>query len=224
MYQQWLRLLFLHWRFQPELIQKTLPRGLQVDVYDESAWVGIVPFEMQGVRPARCPAIFGISNFPELNLRTYVLDREGRPGVWFYSLDASQPVAVWIARQLFHLPYYLADMRASLGPTGVHYRSRRKGTPQTLVYRYSPTGPQVEAAFGSLEFFLVERYRLFGQAGTRLTTGRVYHQPYRLSGADLEQFDAGLFALNALPTPGKFPDHIAYSDRVDVEVYAAEKL
>ncbi|MBV8901140.1 MAG: DUF2071 domain-containing protein, partial [Verrucomicrobia bacterium] len=88
MRQRWLDLLFLHWRWDPVEVQRTLPPGLTVDTWEDDAWIGIVPFAMRGVRPRFCPSVPGISHFLELNLRTYVRDRLGRPGIWFYSLDA----------------------------------------------------------------------------------------------------------------------------------------
>jgi uncharacterized protein len=94
MFQRWLHLLFLHWPVEPRTIQSTLPPGLQVDTFSGQGWIGIVPFFMRGVRPVGLPSIVGPSNFLELNLRTYVRDRDGRPGIWFYSLDANQPLAV----------------------------------------------------------------------------------------------------------------------------------
>ena len=105
MYQKWRDLLFLHWEFDPQVIQETLPAGLHVDTYQGRAYLGLVPFYMKDIRPRFCPCIPGISNFLEMNLRTYVFDSTGRPGVWFYSLDANQWLAVRIARRFFHLPY-----------------------------------------------------------------------------------------------------------------------
>ncbi|MFG0295490.1 MAG: YqjF family protein, partial [Maioricimonas sp. JB045] len=105
MYQSWQELLFLHWRIDTDIIQRTLPAGLHVDTCDGAAWLGVVPFLMRNIRPWWFCSVPGISNFLELNLRTYVCDDAGRPGVWFYSLDASQPLAVWAARTFFHLPY-----------------------------------------------------------------------------------------------------------------------
>ena len=112
MLQRWERLAFLHWRWDAAEIQRTLPPGLFVDTFQGDAWLAIVPFYMRGIRPRFCPPVPGISNFLELNARTYVHDENGRPGVWFYSLDCNQPFAVWTARTFFHLPYQHARMKA----------------------------------------------------------------------------------------------------------------
>jgi uncharacterized protein YqjF (DUF2071 family) len=112
MLQRWEKLIFLHWRWDADEIQRTLPPGLFVDTFQGDAWLAIVPFYMRGIRPRFCPSVPGISDFLELNVRTYVHDEQGRPGVWFYSLDCDQPLAVWTARTFFHLPYQHARMQA----------------------------------------------------------------------------------------------------------------
>ncbi|MFN8706453.1 MAG: YqjF family protein, partial [Planctomyces sp.] len=104
-YQEWRRLLFLHWRVPVEDVQRLLPRGLEVDEFDGSAWLGVVPFSMERIRPWWSPAVPGISWFLETNVRTYVVDRQGVRGVWFFSLDADQWLAVKIARRFWYLPY-----------------------------------------------------------------------------------------------------------------------
>ena len=219
MFQHWLHLLFVHWSFAPESIQMTLPKGLQVDTFNGRAWVGIVPFFMRGVRPAGFPSIPGISNFLELNLRTYVRDIWGRPGIWFYSLDANQALAVFIARASFALPYQFADMDAKISGGEINYRSRRFGSKYSLHYRYRPTEMLGEAKPGTLEFFLVERYRLFTCRKNQILSGRVHHSPYRLCKVVVTDADPKLFALDGFETPSKPPEHAIYADRVDVSVY-----
>jgi uncharacterized protein len=222
MFQRWLHLLFLHWSFSPDIVQKTLPQGLEVDTFQGKAWIGIVPFFMQGVRPARFPAVPGISNFLELNLRTYVRDLTGRPGIWFYSLDASQPLAVCVARATFGLPYKFATMVATLSDRGIDYRSRRFRDNNSLRYLYRPSKKLGEAGLGSLDFFLVERYRLFAHRGGKLFTGRVHHSPYQLRGVTVHDADPALFAMDGFETPTAPFIHALYSERVDVSVYPIE--
>jgi uncharacterized protein YqjF (DUF2071 family) len=222
MFQRWLHLLFIHWPFSPEAIQMTLPPGLEVDIFDGKAWIGLVPFFMRGVRPARLPAVPGISSFLELNLRTYVRDQSGRPGIWFYSLDANQALAVQVARTCFALPYQHADMNAALSNGEIDYQSRRLGTKDRLRYRYRPTQKLGEAEFGSLEFFLIERYRLFASRKRRLLTGQVNHSPYQLRHVVVSRADPELFAIDGLVPPSEPPVHAIYADRVDVSVYPVE--
>jgi uncharacterized protein len=222
MYQCWRRLLFLHWRWDAGEIQKRLPTALTIDCFDGSAWIGIVPFFMSWVRPAGFPPLPVISNFLELNLRTYVKDESGRPGVWFFSLDANQPLAVWAARILFGLPYQHALMRASQSGAWTDYISARSGYQPALNYRYRNHGAAAEVALGSLEFFLIERYRLYTFRGGQLVTGRVYHPPYQVSGAQVDLYDPRLFELDGFPVPDRPPDHVCYASRIDVSVYPLE--
>jgi uncharacterized protein YqjF (DUF2071 family) len=219
MFQRWMHLLFLHWPTPPDLVQMTLPEGLLVDTFDGHAWLGIVPFFMRGVRPAGFISVPGISNFLELNLRTYVRDVLGRPGIWFYSLDANQMLAVCLARAAFALPYEFADMRATVSEGEIDYRSHRLGSGSSLHYRYRPTEKLGEARLGSLGFFLVERYRLFARRGNKLFTGQVHHSPYQLHKVAVAQADPGLFAMNGFETPAERPVHMVYSERVDVSIY-----
>src|SRR5438874_5055295 len=160
MHQRWESLLFLHWRIQPEQIQATLPPGLTVDTFNGDTYLGITVFFMLNVRPVGLPALPWISFFQELNVRTYVFDRTGTPGVWFYSLDCNRTAAALVARLTAGLPYFVADMKANRA-AWIDYECRRFGSDQTAQYRYRPAGPDREASPESLEFFLLERYYLF---------------------------------------------------------------
>jgi uncharacterized protein YqjF (DUF2071 family) len=224
MFQQWRHLLFLHWSFPPDTVQMTLPQGLQVDTFDGNAWIGIVPFLMRRVRPAGFPSVPGISNFLEMNLRTYVRDVSGRPGIWFYSLDANQALAVCVARASFGLPYEFAWMDAKISGGEIDYDSRRRGSKRSLHYRYRPSERLGEARFGTLEFFLIERYRLFACRKKRLLTGCVNHSPYQLRKVAVIHADPELFAEDGFKTPGGPPAHAIYSERVDVSVYPVTRL
>ena len=223
MFQQWRNLLFLHWEYSVAAIQATLPEGLFVDTYNSRAYLGVVPFFMQNIRPRFLPAVRGISDFMELNLRTYVHDSTGVPGVWFYSLDANQWLAVKIARRFFHLPYHHAKMTSR--PTanaGIRYESTRlgneyKGMPCT--YEYAPGAKLAPSAPGSLEFFLVERYRLYSSAPDGLWRGAIYHEPYPLCCAEVAEWDENLLTLDGFTPTGRPPDHIVMSRGVDVSIY-----
>jgi uncharacterized protein len=219
MFQRWLHLLFLHWPLSPDIVQRTLPQGLQADSFEGSAWIGIVPFFMRGVRPAGFTSVPGISNFLELNLRTYVRDASGRPGIWFYSLDANLALAVCLARAAFALPYEFARMRARISGGEIDYWSHRFGSKSPLHYRYRASESLGEAGFGSFEFFVVERYRLFASRGNKLFTGRVHHSPYQLRKVEVTDADPGLFALDGFETPVGAPANALYSERVDVSIY-----
>jgi Uncharacterized conserved protein len=223
MHQCWKKLLFLHWRWDGGEIQKRLPIGLSIDYFDGSAWIGIVPFFMSGVRPAGFPPLPVISDFLELNLRTYVRDESGRPGIWFCSLDANQPLAVWAARIGFALPYRHAVMYSNQVGGWTDYVSTRRGYDQVLHYRYRYKGAAEEPVLGSLEFFLIERYRLFAFRSGQLLTSRVSHAPYRVSQAEVDRYDPRLLELEGFDAPDRAPDHVCYAHRIDVSVYPPEK-
>lgn len=223
MRQKWTELLFLHWQWSPEDIRKTLPPGLVVDTFGGQAWLGIVPFFMRDVRPSFLPPLPFLSHFQELNVRTYVRDSKGKPGVWFYSLDCNQPVAVRIARRFFHLPYFDARMGSQYTRSGRRYLSQRKGAPESSVFLYRGEGPLACAKLGSLEQFLIERYRLFAFASQGLFSGEVWHKPYTFSKAAVPEWDAGPLALAGFFTGNRPPDHAIYSPGVDVRVYSLHR-
>lgn len=223
MRQEWAHLLFLHWAWDAAAVQRTLPAGLSVDTHDGHAWLGLVPFFMQRVRPAGWPSVPWLSDFLELNVRTYVHDAHGRPGVWFYSLDCNRWAAVKVARTLFHLPYEHAAMSASIATAdgAVDYRARRRGTTSTSRFRYRPLERGREATPGTREFFLAERYTLFAHDARRdrLWAGRVAHAPYRLAKADVPEWDDTMLRLAGFDPRGRAPDHICGAEKAEVEVF-----
>ena len=219
MYQTWSDLLFLHWRLPPEIIQATLPPGLYADTFAGDAYIGIVPFWMNWIRPRYLPAIPWISFFLETNVRTYVFDEKGNSGVWFYSLDCNQPFAVWLARTFFRLPYEHAQMQAINQAGKIAYQLKRRGALAGSHFAYEPAGPTFFATPESLEFFLAERYLLFAATPMGLATGRVHHTPYPLQAATLTAWNDELLCLDDFVSPERPPDNILCSAGVDVRVY-----
>jgi len=230
MRQEWAGLGFFHWQIDAEAIASRLPAGLHVDTYDGSAWLGVVPFFMRRVRPVLLPPVPWLSWFLELNVRTYVYDDHGRAGVWFFSLDCNQPLAVEVARRFFHLPYEHATMRATRTAEGmIDYVCRRKTELEPARCRYpsadslapSPAEP------GSLEWFLVERYLLFSaDSGGRLFIGRVHHAPYQVAA-----LDPALYPGTALPMvwdrfvrPIEPPASAMVAQPVKVRIYRLERM
>jgi uncharacterized protein YqjF (DUF2071 family) len=224
MRQSWRDLLFLHWVWDERALARRIPPGLEVDTLDGRAYLGLVPFFMRGVRPAGLPALPWVSNFREMNLRTYVRDRQGRPGVWFFSLDCDQPLAVEVARRFFALSYQHAAMTGEPGGETA-YACRRNGRGREEVrLNYRGLGPVAVAAPGSLEYFLVERYRLFSGGGRGpVHTGRVWHDPYAVGAAAWEGTVAAVFQWEGFAVPTDPPDHVLWSPGVEVEVFALER-
>lgn len=187
MRMRWCDLLFAHWVVSPEALRPLIPLGLELDLFDGRAYVGAVPFRMEGVTPRGVPEIPGLHAFPELNLRTYVT-AGGKPGVWFFSLDAGQRLAVRVARRLFHLPYFDARFETDSSGERVKYSSIRthRGAP-AAVFRasYEPVGPVYRSIAGSPDYWLTERYCLYSADGAgRIYRGEIDHEPWPLQRAE----------------------------------------
>ncbi len=189
MRMRWCDLLFAHWTADAAVLRRLIPEGLELDLFDGSAYVGAVPFRMDGVTPRWMPASPGFDAFPELNLRTYV-KAGGKPGVWFFSLDAGQKLAVRVARRFFHLPYFDAKFEINKVGDGVEYsgvRTHRGAPGAAFVAEYRPLGPVYFSAPGTLESWLTERYCLYAADGAgRLYRGEIDHQPWPLQQASAE--------------------------------------
>lgn len=186
---RWCDLAFLHWPVSSVAIRHLVPLELQIDTYDGAAWVGVVPFRMEGVRLRAAPPVPTAHAFPEINVRTYV-SAAGRAGVWFFSLDAASKLAVRGARFLYNLPYFDAEISVESDGDTVSYHSirRHRGAPPAeFKARYRPIGPAHEAPSGSLEHFLVERYCLFMHDERRgLGLLDIDHEPWSLHRAAAE--------------------------------------
>lgn len=231
MRQTWADLLFLHWPVPPEVVAPLLPPGLTLDTFDGTAYVGLVPFTMTGVRPVWSPPVRGLSNFHETNVRTYVHCAGRDPGVWFFSLDAANAIAVRIARALWKLPYHFARMSLARDGDGrIRYASERLWPgplPGACRVEYTPAGTPTPARPGTLEHFLVERYVLYARSQSgRLLQGRVHHAPYPLQTATLHALDETLVAAAgvALPRPIGPPPLVHYARKVNVEVFGLRRL
>ncbi|HYY14364.1 MAG TPA: DUF2071 domain-containing protein [Chthoniobacterales bacterium] len=225
MHQRWENLLFLHWRVPQDRIQETLPPGLTVDTFNGDAYLGVVPFFMRNVRLIGTPALPWWSFFQELNVRTYVFDHGGTPGVWFYSLDCNRAWAAGGARVLGALPYFLAEMNAQRGDC-IEYSCRRRGTSAVARFCYRATSEERDTAPESLEFFFLERYYLFAyrRAMRSLLRSQVAHTPYRFRDVDLTEW-----ALNPLQLAGfkeieSAPDHVCVVDGLNVNIFGQERV
>ncbi len=180
---RWRDLLFAHWTADSAVLRGLIPEGLELDLYNGSAYVGIVPFRMEGVTPRGVPASPILNAFPELNLRTYV-KAGGKPGVWFFSLDAGQRLAVRVARRFFHLPYFDAKFEISNVGSGVEYsavRVHKRSPNAAFVAEYRPSGAVYFSAMGTLESWLTERYCLYAvDSEGQLYRGEIDHEPWPL--------------------------------------------
>jgi uncharacterized protein YqjF (DUF2071 family) len=220
--QSWLDLLFAHWPVDAKILKRFVPSPLRVQEYEGTSWIGLVPFRMAGVMRRPLPDLPWISAFPELNVRLYV-EHEGKPGVWFLSLDATNQLAVWAARRYFHLPYHRAqiDIRAVNG--GVQYCARRVAGSSVLKADYHPTSEPYESQPGTLEHWLTERYCLYAQAPDgSILRNEVHHAPWPLQRAVAEITENSYFAAHGLDIAAP-PSLVHFARRIDVIVWNADR-
>jgi uncharacterized protein YqjF (DUF2071 family) len=211
--QTWDDLLFAHWPVPVATLREHVPAGLQVEEHDGTGWLGITPFVITGFRLRGTLPLPGLSSFPELNVRTYVT-ADGKPGIWFFSLDTSSRLAVEGARRAYRLPYFQARQSVSRGRE-IEFRSERGES--VFDARYRPTGAVDPARTGSLEHFLVERYCLYAADGDDLFRAEIHHPRWPLQAAAAE------IAENTMPPPGiELPDDaplLHFSRRQDVVIW-----
>ncbi len=221
----WSELLFAHWPVDPDRIAPLLPEGLKLDTRDGVAWVGVVPFLMSRVSPRFCPPLPRLSQFLELNVRTYVTADE-KPGVWFFSLDAESRIAVRVARATFNLPYMDATMSMQMDEAGgLNYRSERthRGEPPARFdATYQPDGDRFHARPGSLEHWLTARYCLYSaDRNGRVYRGEIDHPPWTLSPASYTERTNTMGDSHGFPFSGS--PHLLFADPVDVRAWIVSR-
>jgi uncharacterized protein YqjF (DUF2071 family) len=225
MHQNWGKLLFMHWPIDAELLAPLLPAQLSIDTFDGKAWIGVVPFTMWGIRASFLPPIPGTSAFHELNVRTYV-HLNGVPGVWFFSLDAANSLAVWGARQFYYLPYFNAEMSLAQHGSKIEYSSKRhdaRGAPAELNATWTTGEPLARARPGSLEFFLTERYCLYSSHRDRLYRSRIFHQPWPLRSATLDAYQSTMIESLGIEEPAGEP-FLHYAESIGVDIWPLKRV
>ncbi len=208
MYHRWNWISFIHWRYPPAVVQPMLPAGLTIETFDGSAWIGLTPFRMEGVRPPLAPALPWLSRFPEINVRTYVRDGRGRSGIWFLSLDAARLPAVLAARAGYRLPYFWSDMAVRVAGDHLAYRCRRRLPPPRGARCDADVvlgAPLEEPARDELAHFLTARFRLFTVVAGRLAAAEAQHPDWPLHHAELRRLDQDLVQSAGLPPPAGQP-------------------
>jgi len=220
--QTWDELLFAHWRVPADSLRALLPSDLELDLYQDEAWIGITPFAVTGLRLRGLPPLPVVSSFLELNTRTYVT-AGGKPGVWFFSLDAASQLAVEGARRTYKLPYFRAEMRVERRQGWLSYECRRRdsrGEAADFVGRYRPNGDRIDADPDSLAWFLTERYCHYAEDHGRLKRAEIHHRPWPLQPAEAEIEEntmppAGIELLDQDPL-------LHFSARQDVVIWPLE--
>lgn len=225
MQQSWSQLLFAHWPVKAELLRDLVPASLSIDEFDGFAWLAIVPFAMRKVHPRFTPTLPWFSDFLELNIRTYV-SKNGIAGVYFFSLDCSNPFAVWAARTFYHLPYFNASMQLfEAGPDQINYASRRSKSDAEFKARYRPCGPVFQAASGSIEEFLTERYCLYTEDPRRSCfRGVIHHERWPLQVAEAEFEKLQLVESTIAIKLAERPALLHYSSNIDTIEWMLESV
>ncbi|MBD5778912.1 DUF2071 domain-containing protein [Pelagicoccus sp. NFK12] len=216
--QVWRDLLFLHWEMDVKDLRPLIPASLDIDTFDGKAWIAVVPFSMQGVAPRACPKPKSVSDFPEINIRTYVV-KDGMPGVWFFSLDIPNRLPVWIARRFFHLPYFLADMTVQHRNNHTYYRSDRRDRSFEASFHGLQTH---QAVSGSFETWASERYCFYAQSDKgKLYRAEVQHPQWPLMTAQCEIHKNSM--LDAFPV-GEQHSSILYSKSLPVVAWLPQRI
>jgi uncharacterized protein YqjF (DUF2071 family) len=215
--QSWVDLAFLHWRVDADALQRLVPTSVELQSFDGSAWLGITPFRVTNFRLRGTPPLPRVSHWPELNVRTYVT-HEDRPGIWFFSLDATSVLAVEAAKRLYKLPYSRARMRCERIAEHVHFESSRAGG--AFSARYRGVGDLFHADPGSFEEFVAERYCLYTEDGGRLYRADIHHPRWGLQHGEAV---VDLNTVSPLPLPDGEP-HVLFSPRLDVVLWSLEEL
>jgi uncharacterized protein len=216
--QTWEHLLFAHWRVPVAELKPHVPEELPLDTFDGSAWIAVTPFRLSGLRVRGLPPLPHFSSFLELNTRTYV-SLDGKPGIYFFSLDAASSLAVEAARRLYRLPYFRARMSAQFGQDIRYSSERAEGPPASFRCTYRADDEPKTSQPGSLEHFLTERYCLFTVHEGRAHWAEIHHPPWPLQTAEAE------IAENTMPPPGVEVGGqplLHYSRRQDVVIWALE--
>ena len=224
MRMRWCDLLFAHWAVDAATLRKLIPEGLELDLFDGRAYLGAVPFRMEGVTPRWVPPSPGLHAFPELNLRTYV-KAGGKPGVWFFSLDAGQRLAVRVARRFFHLPYFDATFENGYSGEDIHYgavRTHLGAANATFAATFRPIGTVFASAPETLDSWLTERYCLYTADGAgRLYRGEIDHQPWPLQKAVAEVHANTLGEWLGIEMRGQ-PEILHFAKSLDVRAWSIE--
>jgi uncharacterized protein len=219
--QTWRDLLFAHWPIETKQLRALIPDGLTIQEFDGTAWIAVVPFRMTGVMRRPFPDLPWISAFPELNVRTYV-ERDGKPGVWFFSLDATNPLAIWAARTFFHLPYFRARMSLKRDGDRIDYRSERPDA--AFVGSYEPGSPVYRSRPGTLEHWLTERYCLYARDPRgRLWRNEVHHEPWPLRHASADIRTNSMIQSHGLRVEPAAP-LLHFAEKIDVVVWDADLI
>jgi uncharacterized protein YqjF (DUF2071 family) len=226
LHQRWRDVVFFHWAYRPEDVRASVPAGLELDLHEGVAWISAVAFKISGMRPTLMPALPVLSEARQFNLRTYV-HREGLPGLWFLSLDASNRLAVWGARIAYALPYHHARITTNEHDGSLSFLAVRTDSRDRVRFEAAWRTGQREATPqpGTLDSFLLDRYMLYAIRGDRSLSARIHHRPWPLRQAMLMEMSAAeILQAEGLRAPIERPVLHAQAEPFDVEIWAPARL
>lgn len=224
--QRWSRLAFLHWRFAPEVVRALVPATLELDLFEGQAWVSVVPLTVTRMRPAILPPIPRLSDARQINVRTYV-HRDGVPGLWFLSIDADNPLAVWGARIAYRLAFFHARMHIDEHDGGIAFSCERTdaGAAKATFDAQWQLGDALPVPeLGTLDFFLLERYVLYSGSDERMWLARIHHRPWPLRRLALRHLASTMLEAHGLPRPPEAPLAHAQAFPFEVAIWPPRRL
>ncbi len=225
MQQTWKNLLFAHYPISPDILRPLVPSCFELDTFQGSAWVSVVPFTMSKIRMRYLSKLPLTADFAELNVRTYVRFAN-KPGVYFFSLDANSKLAVMTGNQFYHLPYYHADMSIHQKGEWTHYASKRtdpRVNSGLFSGQYRPIGDVFKAEPGTIEHWLTERYILYVTNRNYVYEGNILHQPWPLQQASLVVKENSVAQSLGIPIEDP-PSHLHYCKELQVVAWLLKKV
>lgn len=225
MHQSWGKLLFMHWPVDVAVLRPLIPSSLQIDTFDGTAWIGVVPFTMWDIRafPPYFPRIPFLNAMHELNVRTYVSSNR-EPGVWFLSLDCNNAAAVFGARKSYFLPYFNATIDLRQHDNAIDYNLTRRDQPPANFSSSWTIGKSLPITTpGSLPFFLTERYCLYSKRRSRVYRSRIFHEPWQLKTASIQTISSTMIESHGLPAPTGEP-LLHYAEEISVDIWALKRV
>ncbi|MGV0920069.1 YqjF family protein [Empedobacter falsenii] len=214
-YQEWNKALFFHYKIDKEILKEFVPKDLEIDEINDSAWVSLVAFTMEKIRPRFLPAFSPISDFDEINLRTYVT-KDGKSGVYFLSIEAGKLFSAILAKSLSGLPYE----KSNINRTENSYQANHPELNFSLLADFH-VGMQVKHKT-ELDLFLTERYCLYLEDNDQLFRYEIQHLPWKINQLELDflKIDYQLQDLNIHSRP----DLVHYSEGVQVVAWEKERV
>lgn len=218
-YQEWNKSLFMHWTVDPAIIEPLIPADITLDLFEGKAWVSVVAFTMQKIRPRHLPFFKPISDFHEINVRTYVT-KNNKPGVYFINIEAQKAVSVFLSRNISGLPYEKAVMHRKEQPALCIYTSSNLPKKFHLHAEYEITKKDITKT--PLDLFLTERYCLYVPVQNQFYRYNIHHVAWPLQAVTIHkltlQYQIGHFWVNSNTPP--LLSH--YSEGVKVVAWSRE--